>query len=41
MLSTDIDDDDTSLVWFYGTSTILGYLVPNPGYTYALNIYDL
>ena len=26
------------LVWFYG---ILGYLMPNPLYTYILNIYDL
>ena len=22
------------LVWFYGTSTIVGYLIPNPFYTY-------
>ena len=29
------------LVWFYGISTILGYLMPNPVYTYILNIYDL
>ena len=26
---------------FYGISTIMGYLMPNPLYTYILNIYDL
>ena len=26
---------------FYGVSTIVGYLIPNPIYTYILNIYDL
>ena len=30
-----------TLVWFYGTSTVVGYLIPNPLYTYILNIYDL
>ena len=30
-----------SLVWLYGISTIVGYLMPNPLYTYILNIYDL
>ena len=29
------------LVWFYGISTIVGYLIQNPLYTYVLNIYDL
>ena len=29
------------LVVFYGISTIVGYLVPIPLYTYILNIYDL
>ena len=29
------------LVWFYGISTIVGYLMPNPLYTNILNIYDL
>ena len=29
------------LVGFYGTSSILGYLMPNPVYKYILNIYDL
>ena len=29
------------LVGFYGISTIVGYLMPNPFYTYTLDIYDL
>ena len=29
------------LVWFYGISTIVGYIMPNPFYTYILDIYDL
>ena len=29
------------LVWFYGTSTTVGYLMSNPLYTYILNICDL
>ena len=29
------------LVGFYGISTIVGYLIPSPLYTYILNIYDL
>ena len=29
------------LVGFYGISTIIGYLMPNPLHTYILNIYDL
>ena len=29
------------LVWFYGISTTLGYLRPNPFHTYISNIYDL
>ena len=28
-------------VWFYGISTILGYLMPNLVYSYVLDIYDL
>ena len=28
-------------VGFYGIPTIVGYLMPNPPYTYILNIYDL
>ena len=28
-------------VWFYGISTIVGYLMPNPLYTSILNIYGL
>ena len=31
-------DDWFCLVWFYGISTIVGYLMPNPLYTYILNI---
>ena len=26
------------LVWFYGISTIVGYLMPNPAFTYILDI---
>ena len=29
------------LVQFQGISTFVGYLMPNPLYTYILNIYDL
>ena len=29
------------MVWFKVISTISGYLMPNPFYTYLLNIYDL
>ena len=29
------------LVWFYGMSTIVGYLMPNSNHTYILNIYEL
>ena len=28
-------------VSFYGISTIIGYLIPNPVNTYILDIYDL
>ena len=28
----------SSFVWFYGISTIVGYLMTNPIYTYILNI---
>ena len=27
-----------SLIWFYGISTIVGYLMPNPVLTYIVNI---
>ena len=27
------------LAWFYGISTIIGYFMPNPIYTYILNIW--
>ena len=29
------------LAGIYGISTIVGYLMPNPLYTYILNMYDL
>ena len=29
------------LVGYYGMSTFVGYLMPNPFYTYILKIYDL
>ena len=29
------------MVWFYGISTVVGDLMPNPLYTNILNIYDL
>ena len=29
------------MIWFYGISTLVGYLMPTPLYTYILNIYDL
>ena len=29
------------LLWFHGISTIVGYLKPNPLYTYILNVNDL
>ena len=29
------------LVWFYGISTIVFNLMPNPLYPYILNTYDL
>ena len=30
-----------SLVWFYGISTLVCYIMPNPLYTWISNIYDL
>ncbi len=29
------------LVWFYGISTIVGYLMPYPFYTYIMHIKDV
>ena len=29
------------MIWLYAISTIVGYLMPNPLYTYILNIWDL
>ena len=34
-------DNKAGWLGFYGISTIVGYLMPNPLYTYILNIYDL
>ena len=30
--------DRISLIWFYGISTIVGYLMPSPVFTHILNI---
>ena len=30
---------DSSLVWFYGISTLVGYLMPNPVFRYVLNMW--
>ena len=40
-LITYIKYVEFGLVGFYGISTIVGYLMPNPLYTYILNIYNL
>ena len=40
-LSIDIEYIGFVLDGFYGTSTIVVYLRPNPLYTYTLNIQDL
>ena len=32
---------NVNLVWVYGISTFVGYLMPNPVNTYILDIYDL
>ena len=34
-------ESDGLMVWFYGISTIIGYLMPNHLYTHILRIYDL
>ena len=31
----------SGLIWFYGISPVVGYLMPNPLYSYILNMYDL
>ena len=36
-----LSKDFNILVWFYGLSTIVGYLMSNLIYTYILDIYDL
>ena len=46
-VSVSISYDDnyytmgTTFVVFYGISVIVGCLMPNPVFTYILNIYDL
>ena len=37
----DIHPLSFTMVWFYGISTILDYIMPTHVYTYILNIYDL
>ena len=39
-LYISIKNVEFDLVWFYGISTIVGYLTSNPLYTGVLNIYD-
>ena len=34
ILATILEEGKLSLVWFDGMSTIIGYLIPNPVYTY-------
>ena len=34
-------DKENEFVWFDGISNMVGYLIPNPIYTYILDIYDL
>ena len=36
---SNISLTEFGLIWFYGTSTIVGYLMPNPLYTYILCTY--
>ena len=33
-------DQLSPAVWFYGISTMVGYLKPNPVYTYILDMYE-
>ena len=40
-LSVYVNFNLIGMVWFYRISTTVGYLMPNPLYTYILNIYDL
>ena len=35
------ENDWFALLLFYGISTLVGYLMPNPVFTYTLNIHDL
>ena len=40
-VSGELSIAQSSVVWFYGISTIVGYLISNPVYTYILDLYDL
>ena len=40
-IESDKENKWLGFILFYGISTIVGYLMPNPLYTYILNIYDL
>ena len=35
---SDIENEGFGLLGFYGISTFVGFLMPNPLYTYVLNI---
>ena len=39
MVSNENHNLPLVMFWFYGISNIVGYLMPNPVYTYILNIY--
>ena len=32
--ATTLGQSEPGVIWFYGTSTIVGYLIPNHFYTY-------
>ena len=34
-------NEKKKVIWFYGISTTVGYLIPNPVFTNILKIYDL
>ena len=40
-VNNSLSNKQNEEVWFYGISTIVGYLMPNLLNTYILNIYDL
>ena len=37
-VSIGFEEQNVWLVWFYSISTIVGYLMPNPVFTYILDI---